>query len=214
MPTRSSAASASCRRPWWRARWRPAIDRHHHGQRQPRVRARQHLPGRGRRHDGGPHQRHRHRHACRHDPALFAPGAPSRSYTILSAAGGRTGTFAARQRARLSRGAQGQAELHGHRRVADVVAGIGQASGLNRNQRAVATGIERRRQRRRRRSAPASSRCSTCPRAAMPRRAVAALRRGRAGAPCRHATDELVPRLVAQSVRRARNSAGFGLGDG
>ena len=57
------------------------LDRHHHGQRQPRLRSRQHLPGRGRRHDGGPHQRHRHRHPCRHDPGAVRAGECRRAAT-------------------------------------------------------------------------------------------------------------------------------------
>ena len=43
---------------------------------------------------GRPHQRHRHRHARRHGALVFGPGSyTSNNYTILSAAGGRSGTF-------------------------------------------------------------------------------------------------------------------------
>ena len=61
-----------------------------------------------------PHQRHRRRDACGHREAVFAPGSyASRTYTILTAAGGLSGTFSKVDRASP---ASPSASIHQYRR--------------------------------------------------------------------------------------------------
>ena len=70
------------------------LDRHDHHQRQPGARGGQHLSGRSVADRGRPHQCHRHRDARRHRAAdLRVRAYTINTYTILSAAGGRSGTF-------------------------------------------------------------------------------------------------------------------------
>ena len=196
--------------------WRHAVarqfDRHHHGPRQPRVRSRQHLPGRGRRHDGGPHQRHRHRDPCRHDPgAVRLRGRPRAATPSCRPPAVRNGTFTARRRDRSSRPRSTPALSYTATYVllTLTVRPRSSAAASTRNQRAFGTVLDICVQCWRARSAPASSRCSICPAPALSGALTQLSGEVATGAAvwC-HAADELVPLLDAQSVRRRGAGAG------